>query len=73
MRQEMNMSSYGILSESVPSRLIVYLNTWSPAGGPAWGSFKRCGLVRGTMSLGVSFESLKMSATSSCPLLQLRD
>ena len=54
----------------------MYLNTWSPAGGTVREGVKRCGLVRGTMSLEADFESLKMSARPgalSCFVTDVQD
>lgn len=60
-------SNYASLNENVPHRLM-YLNMWSPVGGALWGSFSKCILVWGSVSLKVGVESLKTPINFSCSL-----
>lgn len=38
---------------------------WSPVDGTVWGRLRRCSLVRGSMSLNLGFENLKIPIISS--------
>lgn len=68
---------YGGLDENGCHGLI-YLNTRSPVGGTIWGQIRRCGLVRGSVSLEVCFEVSKAPPVSLSlyflpPLFHLMD
>lgn len=62
---EESLCDCGSLYESVLHRFI-YLDIWFPTGIAIWGTFRRYGLTRGSMSPGTGFESFR-----PCPICSL--